>query len=384
MPARLLVVIGGLNRGGAETHLLNILPRLDRTRFTPEVFVLAERGEMAFEMERKGVSVSTPWIRMNGMRKFLPIRILRLASIALQLWLHLMKRRPQIIHFFLPESYLIGEPVSLLANIRCRVMSRRSLGNYQKIRPYFSRVEKILHKTVHVAVGNSRAVVQELIEEGMSPTRVQLIYNGVDFLPYDAHHDPMLLRARLNVPDEAVMLVIVANLIPYKGHEDLIRALAAVAENFIRPWRLMCVGRDDGIGMRLRALAEELGISSAIIFAGTRSDVPAVLKAADIGILASHEEGFSNAALEYMAARLPIVVTAVGGNVELVCEGETGYLVPPRHPIALGEAILKLANDPVLARNMGQRGRQRVEASYSLEYCIKDYERLYGNLLLGS
>ncbi len=384
MPARLIVIIGSLNRGGAETHLLNMLPRLDRTRLSPEVFVLSERGELAEEMERRGVPVSKPWMRIDGAHNSLLKRILRLATISVQLWWKLMTRRPHIVHFFLPESYIIGSPVSLLAGIRCRVMSRRSLNLYQNTRPMVHIIEKILHRTLSVALGNSKAVVRELVNEGIPQPRVRLIYNGVDLTPYDVperHSSP--LRAAFGVPPDGVMLVMVANLIPYKGHEDLVRALAHISRELSRPWRLVCLGRDDVIGLRLQNLADELGVAGSIIFAGARTDIAAVLRASDIGILASHEEGFSNAMLEYMAARLPVVATAVGGNVEALCDGVTGYLVPSHNHEALGEAILKLANDHLSARTMGQRGRERLENLFSMDSCVDEYKRVYGELLFG-
>jgi glycosyltransferase involved in cell wall biosynthesis len=380
-PARLMVIIGSLNRGGAETHLLNVLPRLDRTRLSPEVFVLSERGELADEMESRGVSVSAPWMRIEGAHNPFLTRMLRLAAVAVQLWWRLMTRRPRIVHFFLPESYIIGAPVSLLAGIRCRVMSRRSLNLYQNKRPMLHRIEKMLHRTLSSALGNSKAIVRELVDEGIPPPRVRLIYNGVDLIPYDVpdgHSSP--LRAAFGLPPDGVMLVMVANLIPYKGHEDLIRALACVSGKMLRPWRLVCLGRDDGIGPRLQSLAVELGVAGSITFAGARADVAAVLQASDIGILASHEEGFSNAILEYMAARLPVVATAVGGNREAICDGETGYLVPPRDPEALGKAIATLANDPELSRKIGRLGRKKVEEQFSLNACVAEYEGLYFGL----
>jgi len=376
-----MVIIGSLNRGGAETHLLNILPRLDRTHLSPEVFVLSERGELAQEMESRGVPVSKPWMHIKGAQNSLLTRVLRLAAIAVQLWWRLMTRRPRIVHFFLPESYMIGAPVSLLAGIRCRVMSRRSLNQYQSKRPMLQRIEKVLHRTLRIALGNSKAIVRELFDEGIPPSRVGLIYNGVDLSPYDipeCHSSP--LRTAFGVPSDGIMLVMVANLIPYKGHEDLIRALARVSENMMRPWRLVCLGRDDGIGLKLQTLAAELGIADCIFFAGARADVAAVLKVSDIGILASHEEGFSNAILEYMAASLPVVATAVGGNVEAICDGQTGFLVPPRDPEALGEAIVLLANDPELSSKMGQLGRKKVEAQFSLNVCVAGYAELYFEL----
>ena len=116
---------------------------------------------------------------------------------------------------------------------------------------------------------------------------------------------------------------------------------------------------------------------------GSRNDIPDLLSASDIGLLCSHEEGFSNAILEGMAAGLPMVVTDVGGNSEAVVNGKTGVVVPARQPAALGQAILELAKDSKRRKEFGGAGRARVEAEFSLEKSVEGYEEVYGSLLEG-
>jgi glycosyltransferase involved in cell wall biosynthesis len=177
------------------------------------------------------------------------------------------------------------------------------------------------------------------------------------------------------------VLALIANLIPYKGHADLLHALALVKQRLPRDWTMLCVGRDDGIGGALAALARDLGLARHLRWLGPRDDVPALLAASDIGLLCSHQEGFANSILEGMAARLPMVVTDVGGNGEAVCDGETGLVVPPRDPARLAEAIVALARDPARRRAMGAAGRRRVAAEFSIEACVSAYERLYEGLI---
>jgi glycosyltransferase involved in cell wall biosynthesis len=176
-------------------------------------------------------------------------------------------------------------------------------------------------------------------------------------------------------------LIIVANLITYKGHGDLFRALDSVAEKMPSSWQLLCVGRDDGLGASLLELARELRIDSRVKLIGSRRDIPDLLAGANIGILSSHEEGFSNAILEGMAAALPMVVTAVGGNAEAVVDGETGLVVPARDPEALGAAILRLASDGELRKQMGAAARRRAEEQFSMERCIQRYDEVYRGLI---
>ena len=176
------------------------------------------------------------------------------------------------------------------------------------------------------------------------------------------------------------MLVTVANLIRYKGHSDLFEALDWIKGSLPARWTLLCVGRDDGIGERLRKQAVARGIESNVQFLGERPDIASLLASADIGILCSHEEGFANSILEGMAAGLPMIVTDVGGNAEAVIDGTTGLVVPPHNPKALGAAIVKLALDPELRRRMGRAGRERVEKYFGIDRCVANYARLYAGL----
>jgi len=212
--------------------------------------------------------------------------------------------------------------------------------------------------------------------------RLGLIYNGIDLASdSDARG---AARATLDVADDALVLVTVANLIAYKGHADLLAALAAINDSLPAGWCLLCAGRDDGYGAELSKIAVSLGIRDHVRWLGERTDVPALLTCADIGILCSHQEGFANSVLEGMAAELPMIVTGVGGNREAVEDGVSGSVVPAHDPHTLGEAIAALARDPGLRTTMGAAGRRRVAEAFSLDACVGRYMRLYGALSAGN
>jgi glycosyltransferase involved in cell wall biosynthesis len=228
-------------------------------------------------------------------------------------------------------------------------------------------------------VGNSRAVIRELSSEGIPRSKIQLIYNGIE--TSTAFPERSEARRALGIAPEALVGVVIANLIPYKGHSDLIEGLASVAQSFPSGWRVLCAGRDEGLQSKLENLAEARGITANIQFLGERGDVSTLLAAADYGVLNSWEEGFSNVILEAMSAGLPMVVTDVGGNPEAVLDQETGLLVPPRDPVALGKAVLNLAQDPDLRRRFGAAARLRVRREFSIERCVEAHESLYCELL---
>jgi glycosyltransferase involved in cell wall biosynthesis len=295
---------------------------------------------------------------------------LALGLSCVKLFAILLGRRPRIVHFFLPMAYLLGAPLAILARVPIRIMSRRSLNNYQDNHPTLRRLELRLHRQMGALLGNSKAVYRQLIEEGSPLQRTVLIYNGA------ALPDPAPEKLGRQA-DQPLALIIVANLIPYKGHEDLLRALAGAQSQMPSSWILRCVGRDDGIGGYLTKLAQDLGLSGRVTLIGERRDVGALLAVSDIAILCSHEEGFSNAILEAMAAGLPVIATDVGGNRESVADGETGLIVPAKDPAALSTAILALASDAALRRRFGAAGRQRARSLFTLEGCVAQYDALY-------
>lgn len=365
----LSVVINGLGSGGAEAHLLGVLPRLDAARFDVSLFPLRSGGALEKAFLDRGVRLVQRHRTRAGC-------LARFAG-------EVRTSRP-LVHCFLPEAYLLGGVVALMQGASALIMSRRSRNHYQSRHPLAARVERRLHRRMDALVGNSRAVVRDLLDEGAPADRVRLIYNGIDaarFAAGSARRERRLaLRSELGLPDDSVVVTCVANLFPYKGHADIIDALALLGRGPAGRTTLLLAGRDAGARALLEARAAQSGLMASIRFLGERSDVPDLLAASDIGVLASHEEGFSNAVLEGMAAGLPMVVSDVGGNAEAVADGECGYVVPPRDPAALALALGALIDDQGRRRVMGDAARRRVVAAFSLDACVADYEALYEEL----
>ena len=379
MSARIVFIIGSLDYGGAERHLVQVLPDLAARGWDVSVFTLAAPGEQSSVLRNRGITVAAP-PRLGRRSSHVIYRGMRLIAAALSSIAYLLRHRPDVVHFFLPEAYLVGGLCALAVRPRCLVMSRRSRNFYQGRHPRLAPIERFLHKRMSAVLGNSQPVVADLLAEGVPVDRLGLIHNGIDLLPFAAPMDRDSMRRSLGITEGELVFVKVANLIPYKGHADLLEALAHAPLPV--PWRLVCVGRDDGTLVGLRDLAGRLGLADKVIWAGLRSDVPALLAAADVGVLASHEEGFSNAVLEYMAAGLPSVVTDVGGNTEAVEDGVTGLVVPVRDGQALADALVRLV-DPQLRRRMGQAAHARVAEDFSLHACTAAYDALYHSLLAG-
>jgi glycosyltransferase involved in cell wall biosynthesis len=168
----------------------------------------------------------------------------------------------------------------------------------------------------------------------------------------------------------------VANLIPYKGHRELVKAFARIAADD-PDVRLFLIGKDLGIAKDLMSRARRLGVANRINLMGRRRDVPMLLSAMDIGVLASHEEGFSNALLEKLAAGLPVVATNVGGNPEALEGMPDCILVGPEDPDDLARGLLD-AIGRLGADDQNRKIRQSlVRERYSVDAMVDAYERLY-------
>jgi len=382
----ILVVIGSLDVGGAERHLVQVLPLLAKRGYQIAVFCLSHRGEMASQLEHDGVSVQAIDDSIEPRhRASLATRIWQLIRSSLALRMLIRIRQPNVVHFFLPAAYVVGAICALAAGHRCLVMSRRSLNEYQRRHSVAAIIERWLHGRMRILLGNSEAVLRQLAEEGAPVERLRLIYNGIDVSPVTVTPEVRAeSRRSMGIDRNTFVIIMVANLISYKGHEDLLHAIAMIKDKLPPDWLLLCVGRDDGLLVHLERLARKLGIEKSVLWLGGRRDIAELLAASDLGILCSHQEGFSNAVLEYMAASLPVVVTDVGGNKEAVIDGETGWVVPPHSPVALAEAIEQASRVESDRRAMGQAARRRVKERFDLSRTITAYADMYASIIASS
>jgi glycosyltransferase involved in cell wall biosynthesis len=378
-----LYVMGGLGIGGTERHLSLILPELARRGWRLEVALLTSDGPFGEPLRAAGIPITE-----IGNPPLIPIPKLRglqsLRGQARTLADRLRAEPPRMLHCYLPTSCIVGGWAAHAAGFRPVAMSRRSQANRPPLFWGDKWLERRELRAADLVFGHSQWVVKELADEGIKPERIRLVHNGIVLAPRPTNDDRIAVRAAEGWRHGEIIIVAVANLIPYKGHTDLMHAVARMASGGVAGWRLALVG--DGAAeyvADLRRLAAELGIADRVSLAGRRTDVARILIGADIGVLPSHQEGFSNALLEYMAAELPVIATATGGNLDAVEEGKTGFLVPVGAPGQLGEALSLLAGDADLRMRLGKAARAKVQAEFSLPNCVARYEEAYRHLLAG-
>lgn len=376
-----LFVIGTLGVGGAEQQMVALIEGLCRRGWQCAVFVLDDSGPLRSRLEALDVPIHS--VNFFGRRSAIA-KVFALQHGLLRLTLLALGWRPRLLQAYLPLTNLMGALAGRLAFVPLIITCRRGLGTHQEQHPYWFALDRVANALSHVVTCNSCAVGKDTIaRDGIRPKKLALIRNGHDFSRFDPYFPRAAIRNELGLRPDALVIVTVGNLIPYKGHADLLDAMAILCRTVWRPLRLCIAGRDDGIGKDLRRKAMDLGLADKVVLLGGRSDVPRILAAADIFVLPSHEEGSSNALLEAMAMGLPIVATDVGGNAEALERGQFGLLTPARDPPKLATALQTVLSDMDAAQARGREAARHVRAMYGVEHMVDMHERLYRGELLG-
>lgn len=311
------------------------------------------------------------------------VYLMEIVRIARPIALYIRSSEVDVVHTILPNSYLVGACAAALAGGRPLLMSRLSLNLYQQEHKLVGFIERrILHRTVDAVIGNSDAMLRDLRSEGVNRSKLHLVYNGIDVRGFaNEMVDHATARRLLGISNGAIVFTVVANLHPYKGHRDLLHALAALSRTWGSDWLCLFVGKDVHDCLpELKRLCLEYGLSRNVEFLGPRTDIPAILSASDIHISASHQEGLPNNIIEAMCARLPVVATAVGGVPELVVHGQTGYLLPPQDVDRMTAALVALARAPVRRKAFGEAGYARVTSHFNIDTNVVAFESIYAGL----
>ncbi len=365
-PAKILFVIDELDIGGTEQQILELSRGLDRERFEPTVCCF-RHGRKALEIESLGVPVLH--LKKRAKADFsLPLRLARL----------MRRDKYDLVQTYLWTANTWGRIAALLARVPVVVASERNVDIWEEAYKRF--IGRRLAGPTNSVIANSEAVRDYLLSRGgLNPDRVTTIYNGVNFDRFRNPPDPVIRRSELGLPEGAILAVCIARIEAAKDHDTLLEALALAAprtENL----HVAIVG-DGGQRARLEAKAAELGLADRVHFTGFRTDAAAWLSSCDLSVLSSVKEGLSNTVIESMAAGKPAVATSVGGNPEVILDGRTGFLVPPKRPDLLADKLAIVVSDSALRRRMGEAGRLRVQELFSVPRMVEQTQTLYDALL---
>ncbi len=364
-PVAVALVITDLDVGGAERSLAMLATRLEPRRWRPAVFCLSGPGQLVEVIRRADIHCECLQVNRRN-----PVQaIVRLTR-------RLRRFKPQLVQSFMFHANLAARVAAPWAGWPWVVGGLRVAEHEKR---WHLIVDRLTAPLVTGSVCVSQGVLRFSREvAGLNPGRLTVIPNGIDPRLFDTA--VAVPRAAIGIPDDVYLALYVGRLDPQKGLPDLLDAAERVTTQ--RPnWHLALAGDGPSRPWLLEYLVKHPRLREKTHWLGQRDDVPGLLKTADVLVLASLWEGMPNVVLEAMAARLPVIGTAVEGTEDLILPGRTGWLVPPRDPEALTRALIEAVDSPKCCRQYGENGRLRVEREFSLETTVEAYERLWAGIL---
>ncbi len=366
---KLLQMLTNFHIGGTERQVANLALGIDPSHFDLHLACLRHSGELLAELE----TLPVPRSEFRIGRLYSPKTLWQGIRLA-----HYVRRNLiQIVHSFGFYPNVFTVPVARLAGASIVVASIRDTGDL--LTPMQRRLQRMVCRLADCVLVNAGAIRENLLEQGFDPSKIVVIRNGITLSKVAGKERGAALRQELGLPLSARLVGVFSRLNRMKGVQYFLDAAIVLAGRF--PDVCFLVVGDGGSKKELEEQAGRLGLGQRIVFTGFRSDVPDLLSEAAISVLPSLSEGTSNTLLESMAAGIPVIATRVGGNPEVIEDGVSGLLVPPRDSAALAAAIARLLENEDLAASLGQAGMRRVSELFSIEGSVHETEHLYQRLV---
>ncbi len=368
---RVFFLLDSFMLGGTETQAVELARRLDPAHYQVTLGCLRMSGPLLERLSGTSVRIVNIDLGAGVDSSSGVFAILKLARL-------LRKERMQILHAHDLWSNLAGMAAAMLARVPVIITSQRDLSHDAWYGTYRRRFLRLMQSRSSAVVTNAKAIRDGLIDrDGVPAAKILVVYNGVDLERFRTSVDrTQIIRGS----EGKKLIVLVGNMISeVKGHSVLISAAMEVVRRHPEV-QFVLVG-DGKMRAQFESQVAVSGLTQHFAYLGRRIDIPQILASCDIAVLPSLAEGLPNAVLEYLAAGLPVVASALGGNVEVIQDGVNGLLVPPQNPQALSDALLRLLDDPQLAWHLANSGRNHVANNFSFERMVAEVDNLYTKLL---
>lgn len=365
MRKNILFIINLLANGGTERQLVSLIKNLDTSRFSPHLCTLYNSVSLLDE-------VKVPKLELNLGRLWSPHVYLKLRMLKRFIEEHEI----DLVQTFFQDAFFLSALLKPFLEFKL-VGSFRDMGFWKT--PSSSLKMKMSYPFFDGFIANSCAVKEHFSGiEGIPGTKFEVIYNG--FSPVNGDG-----QTRKGEGSKGNVVGIVSNFNrPVKRVSDFVKT-AALVKRQLPETKFMVVGGGILAADRLQqALVEEsreLGLGDSIEFMGHVDNPLDYVRTFSVGVITSESEGFCNAIIEYMSCGVPVVVTDVGGNPELVRSGENGFLVPHSHPDEMAKKIIFLLENPELRSRMGSDNRERISREFTMEKMVRSHEHYYDSIL---
>jgi glycosyltransferase involved in cell wall biosynthesis len=377
---KITYLLGSLREGGTERQVLELLRRLDRSRFEPSLILMEDAN-----MERAQGLIEQCFvlgIPQGGNARWF-FRSASIAKAVMRAQAHMKHLGSDIVHAFLPGPCILGGIAARIARVPLIIGSRRSLpSQYRAGRWTAGWADTAAFSLAHFNLGNSSAVSREMIRvAGCPASKCGTLRNGVDLQRFRPDL-PSPIRQQLGWTKDEVVLGQVANFRPGKRHSDFVEMAAALAQR--RPQaRFILAGADYGAKSSVLRQIDACGLGAKIKVLNGCPSPEEIFAALDVYVCTSEAEGLSNVILEAMACAKPVIATDVGGNQEAVRHEQSGFLVPVGDVAAFSQRAETLIADACLRRTMGTNGRRLAETEFSLAAMVEAQQEIYFNLFEG-
>jgi glycosyltransferase involved in cell wall biosynthesis len=367
MKRRILHCIETGGPGGAETVMADIAANLDPGRFE-SIAVVPYDGWLKQILDRRGVRS----VVMSSSPGFDIAMIWRLASLCRQ-------EKIDLIHSHLPDENFY----CCFAGLASRRKVISTYHGFLSMRTARERIKvRAVARLATAVVAVSKYLAESLEGAGFPKRKLSWIHNGIDVERFRSANRGYLHK-ELSLPAESRLVGMIANQRTAKSYDTFVRAAARVGEQYPAAHFVSVGATEPSINQHILELVNQFGIADRFHALGFRSDIPEILGSLSAFVLSSASEGFSIATIEAMASGRPVVVTRCGGPEELVKDEETGLLVPPNDPAAMGDAIGRILAADNLAERLGRNAAAETRSRFSIAAMVESYERLYEQCIGG-
>ena len=364
---KICYIIGQLSKGGGERQLFELVKGINYDKFDPLVISLSQGGYWCKEIQKLGIQV----VELRRRRHKEVTRLFKLINL-------LKAIKPDIVHTYLHSANVYGRIAAILNKVPVIIASERSLPEIGKNETFLGIcLAKLLAIFSSAIICNSYMASETYIKRySFDKKKVFTVHNGINGTEF-------LKEIGLNNQKKLAESVVctVGRLSPPKNHQlflEMAKMVLDIYQN--RNLKFVIAGggplRDELVGY-----SNHLGIEKYLLFTGEREDIPSLLQNTDVFVMTSVYEGLSNSIMEAMLAELPVVATDVGGNKELVIDGQTGFLCPANDPSVLTKKVIHLIENKQEAGGMGKNGKEVIMKEFKIERMIKETENIYYELL---
>lgn len=397
---KILVIDTGKEWGGGTNSLLELLKRINKYKYHFTVlfynnYKKGNNSDIKTEIEKLGIdcllleqkeqlAIAKIFKELIRLVFFFSKKLKKYFIFFIDYQFRIKPNAQKIIKiltdFKIDMLYMNNQPSSNLEGIiASKITGIPALQHCRKIASLNSFEVKMSNKYLSKIICVSNGAKQELIQNGIDIPKSVVVYNGIDVTtsPLKTCHE---IREKWNIPDNNILIGTVGSLLKLKRIKDFIEIVDIVSKKSKLPIKCIIVGDGPEKGSLLEN-AKRKKIFDKVVFTGFQSDAISYINAMDIFVMTSEKEGLPRVILEAMLVGKPVVASNVTGPSELVVNGETGLLIPPKRPDMFANAIVKLIENPELRRQMGELGRKRVIENFPIEKYVKGVEKVFTEVL---